>query len=229
MSDIKKAALVGGQEVSDEELALINKQAIKPMTVEQVYTFKLSACDNVVDRDNERFTERTLEQLAKLYVGKTVLSDHCWFSENQAARVYAAGVEPGENGVKRLILRCYMLRGEHTQRAIDSIDGGILRECSVGCAVEKSICSICGTDKTQKACSHRPGGVYGGQKCHVDLDNATDAYEVSFVAVPAQPGAGVVKAYGGEKNGLDPEANKALLLRLRLNKARAKTMELHKI
>ena len=40
---------------------------------------------------------------------------------------------------------------------------------------------------------------YDGQLCHIDLDGATDAYEVSLVAVPAQPAAGAIKSkrYGG--------------------------------
>ena len=37
----------------------------------------------------------------------------------------------------------------------------------------------------------------------VELDEARDAFECSLVAVPSQPGAGVVKSYGGE-DGPDP-------------------------
>lgn len=218
MSDIKKAAVVKGLEVVESDLALINKQSLRALTAEEVYAFKLAACDNRVDRDHERFTDKTLGQLAVLFVGKTVISDHTWSSSNQTARVYAGEVEEGDNGAKRLILRCYMLRNEHTEAAIAAIEGGILRECSVGCAISKALCSICGTDKSARACGHRPGAEYDGQKCHVDLVDARDAYEVSFVAVPAQPCAGVVKAYGGENNpesdpaGNDPEIQKALAL-----------------
>jgi len=43
----------------------------------------------------------------------------------------------------------------------------------------------------------------GGQICHVDLDDATDAYEASFVAVPAQPAAGVVKRYEEKEKALE--------------------------
>ena len=34
---------------------------------------------------------------------------------------------------------------------------------------------------------------YNGKTCYAILDEVTDAYEVSFVAVPAQRGAGVTK------------------------------------
>lgn len=49
-------------------------------------------------------------------------------------------------------------------------------------------------------CPHWPGKEYSGKLCHFDLDDIRDAYEVSLVAVPAQPEAGVMKAkrYGGQ-------------------------------
>lgn len=227
MSEIKKAALVEAQAVSDEELALINRQSLKTLAAEAVFTFKLAACDNEVDRDNERFTDGALGKLAQLYVGRTVICDHSWLASKQTARVYAAQVEDIPTGVKRLVLRCYMLRSEQAQPTIDAIEGGIMRECSVGCAVSQAKCSICGTDRAVKACGHRPGTEYNGKRCHVDLDGVTDAYEVSFVAVPAQPAAGIVKTYGGENTPADGEGGRheqgsELGLRLRLLSARAK-------
>ena len=40
----------------------------------------------------------------------------------------------------------------------------------------------------------------------MELDGAHDAYEVSLVAVPAQPGAGVIKSkrYGGAEKSQEP-------------------------
>ena len=46
-----------------EELAAINAYAKTALTPEEVYTFSLILCDNEVDRDGERFTLRTLEEL----------------------------------------------------------------------------------------------------------------------------------------------------------------------
>ncbi|MEW3478835.1 ParB N-terminal domain-containing protein, partial [[Clostridium] symbiosum] len=63
---------------------------------------------------------------------------------------------------------------------------------------ERLICSICGTDRRETYCGHCPGQEYEGKRCHIDLDDPTDAYELSFVAVPAQKGAGVIKHYGGK-------------------------------
>lgn len=202
MDMIFKAARLEKAAVGERELALINAQTLRELSADEVFAFRLAACDNQVDREGERFTETTLEQLGKLYIGKPVLRDHNWSAETQTARVYDAHLErKGE--VKRLVLSCYMVRTASTADTITAIEGGILRECSVGCAVQHVNCSICGADQRKMLCEHWPGREYDGQLCHFDLDGAADAYEVSLVAVPAQPEAGIVKAkrYGGaEKN-----------------------------
>ena len=201
MEAICKAAVVQkAAELGEEELALINAQTLRPMTAAEVFAFKLAACDDQVDRDFERFTGEALEQMAKLYVGRPVLRDHAWMEGSQTARVYAAGVEQCGEG-KRLVLRCYMPRTEGAAETVAAIESGVLRECSVGLRVGKSICSICGAVQQTAMCRHYPGREYGGKLCHFDLDDIQDAYEVSLVAVPAQPEAGIIKSklYGCEE------------------------------
>lgn len=192
MSQIIKAARIEKQLMDEGELALINAQTLAPKTAESLFAFRLCACDNQIDRDHERFTERTLDQLSEMFVGKPVLRDHNWSANSQTARVYAGGVDVHE-GVKRLILRAYMPRTNRSANTIADIEAGILREASVGVAVRNTLCSVCGED--YDLCSHRRGEEYDGKVCCVELDDAADAYEVSFVAVPAQPDAGVVKRY----------------------------------
>lgn len=206
MDRILKSAAVVKQAAGDAELTLINAQTLRPLTEEEVFTFRLAACDDQVDRDHERFTGETLEGLAVLFVGKSVLMDHAWLAGSQTARVYAAGVEDS-GGVKRLILRCYMPRTEQTASIITAIEAGILRECSVGCAVRRVVCSVCGADQVKTCCPHIPGREYDGQLCVMELDGAKDAYEVSLVAVPAQPEAGVIKSkrYGGAEASEEQE------------------------
>lgn len=223
MDTICKAAVIQKAETPDEsELGLINAQALRPLSAEEVFTFKLAACDNQVDRDYERFTDDALVQMAKLYVGKPVLRDHRWSEGSQTARVYAAGVEiSGE--VKRLVLRCYMPRTEGTAETIAAIESGVIRECSVGVRVGKSVCSICGADQMVAMCRHFHGREYDGKLCHFDLDDIRDAYEVSLVAVPAQPEAGVIKSkrYGGtEPPQDDGRALRLAKTRLELEKIR---------
>lgn len=227
MDAICKSAVIQKAAGPDEgELALINAQALRPLAAEEVFTFRLAACDTSIDRDFERFTAGALEQMAQLYVGRPVLQNHAWDSGSQTARVYAAGVENAGEG-KRLVLRCYMPRTPGTEETITAIESGILRECSVGLRVGKSVCSICGAVQQEAMCRHYPGKEYDGQLCHFELDEVTDAYEVSLVAVPAQPAAGVVKAkrYGGqepppEEGQEDAKALQRARARLALEKIR---------
>lgn len=200
MDNILKSALVAKQAADEGELALINAQTLRPLKAEEVFTFRLAACDNQVDRDFERFTDKALEELAVLFVGKSVLMDHRWSAGSQTARVYGAQVE-GTGAVKQLVLRCYMPRTEQTVGTITAIETGILRECSVGCRMERAVCTICGADQAKACCQHVQGLEYDGKLCVMELDGAKDAYEVSLVAVPAQPAAGVVKSkrYGGQE------------------------------
>lgn len=210
MEQIMKAAEISRQEVSSEDLALINKQALRELTQEEVFTFRLAACDNQVDRDFEQFTDEALDGLAPMFVGKSVLMDHVWCAGCQTARVYASYVEK-TGSVSRLMLKCYMPRSDDTAKTINYIETGIFRECSVGCQVERAVCNICGADQAKICCAHVPGREYDGKVCVMALDGAEDAYEVSLVAVPSQRGAGVVKSkrYGGQEIILpDPKSEK---------------------
>lgn len=199
MDQIMKQARLMKAAPDEGEMALVNAQALRELGAEEVFTFRLAACNNQVDRDLERFSDAALEGLAEKFVGRPVLMDHCWSAGSQTARVYAAGVEPmpETEGGKQLVLRCYMPRLRGNEDTIAAIEGGLLRECSVGVSVRRAVCSICRTDWTQHWCEHNKGQIYDEGMCIIILDEAVDAYEVSLLPVPAQPEAGVVKRYGG--------------------------------
>ena len=201
--DIRKTpGSVTRHSVDREDMALINRLAKTELTPEQVYTFAVRLCDNEVDRDWERFDEAGLEALSALFVGKSGIFDHHWSAQEQTARLYRtevcreSGTTAAGDGIRYLKGYAYMLRSEKNRELIEEIEGGIKKEVSVSCAVERAVCSICGEEfRDREACAHVKGREYEGKLCWVDLVGATDAYEWSFVAVPAQPNAGVLKGF----------------------------------
>ena len=197
-----------------EELAYINQYAKTPLEAQQVYAFAVRLCDNEVDRDYERFETAGLTRLGELFLGKSGIFDHQWSAKGQTARIYRTEVvaEPGKmtaagDGYCYLKGWAYLLRTEGNAELIAEIEGGIKKEVSVGCSVAESVCSVCGAPAG--TCHHVKGEIYDGKLCFTELREPTDAYEWSFVAVPAQRDAGVLKRYGGadrERITLEREA-----------------------
>lgn len=193
---VNKSSAVSGAIATETDMRHINQLALRELEPEEVYTFRCVACNDQVDRDFERFPVETLEKLAPMFVGKTVIFDHMWSAKGQTARIYRAEVVRQDDGRHDLLVACYMMRNDSTEDIIASIEGGILKETSVGCALGRAVCTVCG--KEYGSCGHQKGIHYDGQLCTVDLLDPVDAYEMSFVAVPSQPGAGVTKSH--EKN-----------------------------
>ena len=196
--EIKKSTEAAhGGTPSAMQLEAINAQAKGKLTGEQVYVFSVRLCDDQVDRDMERFDTQALPALAKLFIGKTGIVDHRWSSDSQVARIFAAEVVKEEQ-VSYIKVWAYIRRGGHADEIIADIEAGIKKEVSVGCAMGRSICSVCGCE--YGSCGHQKGEYYDGQLCCAILKEPMDAYEFSFVAVPAQPQAGVLKGLGsGQK------------------------------
>ena len=191
----KESEVKTGGVPSEMQLGAINALAKAELTAEQVYVFSLRLCDDQVDRDFERFDTAALPGLAKLFMGKTGIIDHKWSSENQVARIFAAEVAMQE-GISFIKAWAYIRRGGSNDEIIADIEAGIKKEISVGCTMGRSLCSICGSE--YGSCGHHKGEYYDGVLCCAILKEPMDAYEFSFVAVPAQPNAGVLKAVGGQ-------------------------------
>ncbi len=197
---------ITGGSPSEQELELINKLSRRPLTADETYVFSVVLCDNEVDRDNERFDIDALYTLSKLFIGKTGIFDHSMQGRDQCARIFDCSVECDENSITStgesyhyLKASAYMPRTDTNRDLLLEIDAGIKKEVSVGCATEGRTCSVCGADLRRFPCGHIKGKMYkhGGkaEKCYTILSQPTDAYEWSFVAVPAQPRAGVTKAF----------------------------------
>ncbi len=183
-------------------LEQLNKFTRRKFTGDEVFIFPVILCDNEVDRDNERFSRKSLDEMAEKFVGVTGIFDHDPKGGNQTARIFSAEVVEESRGnslgepYAYIKANAYMVRTDSNADLIREIEGGIKKEVSVSCAAERHICSVCGTDRRVKACHHVKGRRYDGKKCFLSLEDISDAYEWSFVAVPAQVRAGVTKKFG---------------------------------
>lgn len=192
--EIRKAAeTVSSGAPTAAQLETINALAKTRLNGEQVYVFSLRLCDDRIDRDGERFDTGALPGLAKLFLGKTGILDHRWSTENQVARIFETQVVK-EKDASYIRAWAYIRRGGKNDELIADIEAGIKKEVSVGCAMAQAVCSICGSE--YGTCGHVKGEHYDGQICAVILKEPVDAYEFSFVAVPAQREAGVMKGLG---------------------------------
>lgn len=226
---ILKSRSLENQEIRDEDLDKINKYSLKELQKDELYVFKVVISDNEIDRDFEVFPLESLKKMKDLFVGKTLIKDHQKKSDNQVGRIYdtelIAGTTLTKNGevYHKLVAYCYMIKTNSNEDLIKEIDAGIKKEVSVSLAINKAVCSICGTDNMKEYCSHWWGKEYDGETCHFRLENPFDAYEVSLVATPANPAATTTKSYkiksnenNEKKQKLNLEKEKLVSLRLKL-------------
>lgn len=219
---ICKTVSVSPLEVTDVDLKKINKYTLSPVSADDVFIFKASIADNEQDdRNYMPFNLKSLQDLKKLYPGKTMLKDHRRMADNQIARIYDTELVQDANKQTdlgelhtELIAKIYMIKTDSNKDLIAEIMGGIKKEVSTSTVPSKMICNICGTDNMKDYCRHWPGIEYtvedgsakGSKKrCKMLLSGAKEAYELSFVAVPAQPRAGTHKSIGFSKPIKDPE------------------------
>ena len=221
---ICKVANVQPLEVTEDDLKKINKYTLSPVTADDVFIFKAVMADNEQDdRNYMPFDLKALQDLKKLYPGKTMLKDHYRRADNQIARIFDTELvqdankrtELGELHTE-LVAKIYMIKTDSNKDLIAEILGGIKKEVSTSCRPEKMICNICNTDNMRKYCIHWPGVEYTIQdgtptgtkkRCKLLLSGAKEAYELSFVAVPAQPRAGTHKCAGFTKPVAKDEAD----------------------
>lgn len=190
-----------------EDIELISRYARKTPDAKDIYTFTVTLCDNEVDRDNERFSISTINAFKAMFEGVTGIFDHSMKSSDQTARIYKTEVITDTSRYTScnepytcLKAWCYMLRTEKNRTLIEEIDAGIKKEVSISCSVKSRICSLCGNDMRSHDCPHTQGETVNGKVCHAVLTDPADAYEWSFVAVPAQRNAGVSKSAKKHKN-----------------------------
>lgn len=231
---MRQATIIKTASVTAEDLEKINRWTRRPLDAAEVYCFSLILCDNEIDRDGECFPTASLEKLAELFLGKTGLFDHEAKASGQTARIF--DTEVIQDSARRsqsgevyhaLKARAYLMRSEKTEPLILEIDGGIKKEVSVGCSVRAVRCSICGAELRHEGCEHRIGEEYGGKRCFAWLEDPADAYEWSFVAIPAQPNAGVIKQFAVQRPLSEVEQALKGEGAVTLSKSEARELALH--
>lgn len=194
----KQADLSIPASVSAEEMDKINQFALKDLSADEVFVFNIMAADTGQDdRNYEPFTGKAIQDMAEKFIGKPMLTDHGHGPKGseQIARIFDSAVKVSEDGQIQLTLKAYMMRTDTNADLIKEIEAGIKKEVSTSVYPDHINCSICGKDQTVEYCRHFAGKMYRGKRCLMMLDGVKDALEVSFVGVPAQPRAGMVKSY----------------------------------
>ena len=215
---ISKSAALEPCEVTEDDLKKINKFALVPLKADEVFVFKTMIGDNETDdRNYEPFNHQAIKDLKSAYIGRPVLKDHSRRADAMIGRVYDTEMvvedkltRAGEPFVK-MIAKNYVLRTNGNADLIKEIQGGIKKEVSTGVRPKRLICNICGSDNMKTYCPHWPGREYdkaeGKTTCLMTIDGVKEAYELSLVAVPAQPRAGTIKQYGPKPEPVAPVTN----------------------
>lgn len=138
-----------GTEITDEQLAKINTFALEEQTKETVYVRKFIACHNMIDRDNERFSEPLLDDYAKTFPGKSFLVGHdvrslakglvfeAYIEEMAAAEFKKLTNEKtrlpeGVDKVTVLFAWVYFMKIPDNETILANLDGGVYRHVSIG-------------------------------------------------------------------------------------------------
>ncbi len=155
MDAIQKAARVEKQALAGEALALINRQALKELTEEEVFVFRWPPATKPGGPG-----AGAVHRGGPGPAGRAV----CGEDRDHGSQVVGQRPDGGSPGPWRSRRECggwccgpTCSANDQTAPLIAAIEGGILREVSVGCQVAKAICSICGTDRRETYCGHCPG------------------------------------------------------------------------
>lgn len=170
---------------TDEDYQLIKELLPHPVSKEDLFVYSIKLCDNLLDREGEFFSLSSLSQIAELFLGVGGIFNHNWEGSQHHSRIYRTEVLSDETVEKTpvgevysyVVAYAYTLNTEENKTFLDKLKSGILREVSIGFE----------DDETVKV-------AYGDTEA-TRIDSVTDAYEWSFVSVPAQPFAGVVKSH----------------------------------
>lgn len=176
-------------DMSAEDMAAINKQALGELQAEDVAVFRMDLCNDQIDRHISRFPVEELRKISdELIVGKPLMELHDMpgpFSRgSQPVGKFFRSQVVEENGTVSVRPDVFLLRGHGEDDIIAKIEAGILAGTSISFALDRPECSSCGCDIRE--CAHWPGDEVDGELCHVILREVSDVFEGSIVPLGSQ-------------------------------------------
>ena len=174
---------------SDEELSKINSLSNIDFKKDGVMVFTLVSADQNIDRSYDQFSNKALKDMAEMSPDKPYLRDHSWKTESVVGKIFDAAVSKG-----RLIQKVYVPITSKNADVIQGMLHGTLNKVSVGFAMAPMdyVCSSCSKSLYSMECSHYPGAKDKEGKEVIGLiKGVKDYFEISNVAVPCQPAAGI--------------------------------------
>lgn len=201
---------------TSDQLNRINKFTRKAVTSEEVVCFKTLSCNDIPDRDDDRFTTQCVKDFSELEqpfspTGKSFMLDHEYKIANAVGRIFGTDTEKIE-GALFLTNEVYIPNTAQFQPLIEKIDFGINWAVSVGVMLGADECSL-GFCKAPFSSwgwwcqnGHDKGAYYtedgeedewgwpiacdpetnGAQKCIRNFFDPRDMYELSQVFLGAQ-------------------------------------------
>lgn len=173
-----------------EQLAKINLLAPKTMTEDDVRVFNTWSCNDMPDRDDDRFTTRCIGQYKDLEppfssVGKAYMVSHD-YTKLPVGRIFDVDVAT-KNGVKFLKNWVYMLNTEQYAPFLENIDGGIYWAVSVGVMLGTAQCSICQSQMYQSSWFNFSWCEENGHEKGLFYDPDSDETDEWGWAIPVDP------------------------------------------
>lgn len=200
-----------------EQMAQINQFTMEELGPEDVVCFDTWSCNDMVDRDTDRFRTQCVDAFAKLEgdrspTGKSFMVSHD-YTKLPVARIFDTGTAD-LNGARFLTNSVYMLNSPQYADFIENVRAGIYWAVSVGVMLGVAECSVCASQFSswfpwcfgghEKGLFYDPDddsvdeygwpepveeGTKNAIMCVCELDEPIDFYELSQCFLGAQYGA----------------------------------------
>ena len=202
---VAKGLDVSNLSPSDEHLEMINRFTRTEKAAHEVYAFPTYALNDMLDRDLDRFTAKSIRDMFKMapelgpigkpfmYLPSKEVMNHA--GATTKGRIYH-GEATKEAGVTWAKLWVYMPNTEQNKEFIENVDYGVLWAVSVGLGVKTMECSICKESfVTPFFCKneHWKGDTYNGQLCTAEVNKIAEFHELTQCYLGSQYDASIAR------------------------------------